>query len=79
MFLLVGEIGPSEASAKLFDENGRVVSTVDQSRTVDPAVGLRSTGVLSAKPVFGQRTQGGTAPWQTTANPRTGRYEPANG
>ncbi|MFJ4487096.1 hypothetical protein ACIP3D_32655 [Streptomyces longwoodensis] len=59
----------SGASAKLLDEKGRVVSTVDQSRTVDPAVGLRITGVLSAKPVFGQRSQGGSTPWKTTAFP----------
>ncbi|MEU5276183.1 hypothetical protein AB0G87_07210 [Streptomyces asoensis] len=59
----------SGASAELIDEKGHVVSTVDQSRTVDSAVGLRITGVLSAKPVFGQRSEGGPAPWKSTAFP----------
>ncbi|MCX5525460.1 hypothetical protein OG342_21825 [Streptomyces bobili] len=57
------------ASAKLLDERGHVVSTVDQSRTVDSANGLRITGVLSAKPVFGQRSEGGSTPWKSTAFP----------
>jgi hypothetical protein len=59
----------SGASAKLLDQHGHVVSTVDQSRTVDAARGLRITGVLSAKPVFGQRSEGGTTPWKSTAFP----------
>ncbi|MDX3567842.1 hypothetical protein [Streptomyces sp. ID05-47C] len=59
----------SGASAKLLDERGHVVSTVDQSRTVDSANGLRITGVLSAKPVFGQRSEGGSTPWKSTAFP----------
>ncbi|MFF1446355.1 hypothetical protein [Streptomyces sp. NPDC058295] len=59
----------SGASAKLLDEKGHVVSTVDQSRTVDSANGLRITGVLSAKPVFGQRSEGGSTPWKSTAFP----------
>ncbi|MEU5180482.1 hypothetical protein AB0G49_10575 [Streptomyces longwoodensis] len=59
----------SGAWAKLLDEKGEVVSTVDQSRTVDPAVGLRITWVLSAEPVFGPRSQGGSTPWKTTAFP----------
>ncbi|MFM9626242.1 MULTISPECIES: hypothetical protein [Streptomyces] len=59
----------SGASAKLLDEKGHVVSTVDQSRTVDSANGLRITGVLKAKPVFGQRSEGGSTPWKSTAFP----------
>ncbi|WP_069772392.1 hypothetical protein [Streptomyces sp. LUP30] len=59
----------SGASAKLLDEKGHVVSTVDQSRPVDLAGGLRITGVLSAKPVFGQRSEGGPTPWKSTAFP----------
>lgn len=59
----------SGASAKLLDEKGHVVSTVDQSRTIDAANGLRITGVLSAKPVFGQRSEGGSTPWKSTAFP----------
>ncbi|SHH95911.1 hypothetical protein [Streptomyces sp. 3214.6] len=57
------------ASAKLLDEKGHLVSTVDQSRTVDSANGLRITGVLSARPVFGQRSEGGSTPWKSTAFP----------
>lgn len=57
------------ASARLFDARGRVVSTVDQSRSIDAARGLRITGVLSAKPVFGQRSEGGPTPWKSTAFP----------
>lgn len=59
----------SGASAKLLDGKGHVVSTVDQSRTIDSANGLRITGVLSAKPVFGQRSEGGPTPWKSTAFP----------
>ncbi|MCQ9182569.1 hypothetical protein KMT30_26690 [Streptomyces sp. IBSBF 2953] len=59
----------SGASAKLLDERGRVVSALDQSRTLDSANGLRITGVLSAKPVFGQRSEGGPTPWKSTAFP----------
>ncbi|MEU4872847.1 hypothetical protein [Streptomyces sp. NPDC021608] len=57
------------ASAKLLDARGRVVSVVDQSRPLDSANGLRITGVLSAKPVLGQRSEGGPTPWKSTAFP----------
>ncbi|MGW2820142.1 hypothetical protein ACWC24_03950 [Streptomyces sp. NPDC001443] len=59
----------SGASAKLLDGRGGVVSTVNQSRPTDLAYGLKITGVLSAKPVFGQRSEGGPTPWRSTAFP----------
>ncbi|MFE1452761.1 hypothetical protein [Streptomyces olivaceoviridis] len=57
------------ASATLLDAKGHAVATVNQSRPTDLADGLKITGVLSAKPVFGQRSQGGTTPWQSTPFP----------
>ncbi|MEU6220589.1 hypothetical protein ABZ845_24215 [Streptomyces sp. NPDC047022] len=57
------------ASAKLLDASGGVVETVDQSRPADLADGLKITGVLGAKPVFEQRSQGGPTPWQAAAFP----------
>ncbi|MFB7332421.1 hypothetical protein [Streptomyces adustus] len=59
----------SGASAKLLNDRGVVVATVDQSKPTDLADGLRITGVLSAKPVFGQRSEGGPTPWRSTAFP----------
>ncbi|MFG2943927.1 hypothetical protein [Streptomyces adustus] len=59
----------SGASAKLLDSEGHVVATVDQSKPTDLADGLRITGVLSAKPVLGQRSEGGPTPWRGTAFP----------
>ncbi|NEA52165.1 hypothetical protein G3I35_39310 [Streptomyces sp. SID10815] len=59
----------SGASATLLDSRGRAVQTVNQSRPTDLADGLRITGVLTAKPVFGQRSQGGPTPWRSTAFP----------
>ncbi|MFE1198528.1 hypothetical protein ACFW6E_38255 [Streptomyces olivaceoviridis] len=59
----------SAASATLLDAKGHAVATVDQSRPTDLADGLKITGVLSAKPVFGQRSQGGPTPWQSTPFP----------
>ncbi|MFD9535331.1 hypothetical protein [Streptomyces sp. NPDC060010] len=57
------------ASAKLLDEKGAVISTIDQTKPADLGSGLRITGVLSAKPVFEQRSQGGSAPWKPTSFP----------
>ncbi|KMS88063.1 hypothetical protein ACZ91_28010 [Streptomyces regensis] len=57
------------ASATLLDAKGHAVATVNQSRPTDLADGLKITGVLSAKPVFGQRSQGGPTPWQSTPFP----------
>ncbi|MFJ9740020.1 hypothetical protein [Streptomyces sp. NPDC101166] len=57
------------ASAKLLTSRGGVVATVDQSRPVNLSNGLKITGVLSAKPVFHQRSQGGSTPWQAIAFP----------
>ncbi|MGW2035864.1 hypothetical protein [Streptomyces sp. NPDC001356] len=65
---LVGS-ADSGASATLLDAKGHAVATVDQSRPTDLADGLKITGVLSAKPVFGQRSQGGPTPWQSTPFP----------
>ncbi|MCB5170343.1 hypothetical protein LG634_36805 [Streptomyces bambusae] len=58
------------AKAQLRDESGKVISTVDQSKPLDLAAGLRIDGVLSAAPVFKQRTQGGSTPWSATAFPK---------
>ncbi|MFG2358317.1 hypothetical protein [Streptomyces sp. NPDC048521] len=57
------------ASATLLDAKGHAVATVNQSKPTDLADGLKITGVLAAKPVFGQRSQGGTTPWQSTPFP----------
>ncbi|MFD7872781.1 hypothetical protein ACFV5G_01395 [Streptomyces sp. NPDC059766] len=59
----------SGASAKLLNDRGGVVATVDQSRPTDLADGLRITGVLGTRPVFGQRSEGGPTPWRSTAFP----------
>ncbi|MER5601286.1 hypothetical protein [Streptomyces sp. NPDC002265] len=59
----------SGASAKLLNDRGGVVATVDQSRPTDLADGLKITGVLGARPVFGQRSEGGPTPWRSTAFP----------
>lgn len=58
------------AKAQLRDESGKVLGTVDQSKPLDLANGLRIDGVLSAAPVFKQRTQGGDTPWTATAFPK---------
>ncbi|MCX5409663.1 hypothetical protein OHA37_38120 [Streptomyces sp. NBC_00335] len=58
------------ATAQLRDESGKVLGTVDQSKPLDLANGLRIDGVLSTAPVFKQRTQGGDAPWTATAFPK---------
>lgn len=58
------------AKAQLRDENGKVLSTIDQSKPQDLANGLRIDGVLSTAPVFKQRSQGGDAPWTATAFPK---------
>ncbi|MFF5447692.1 hypothetical protein [Streptomyces sp. NPDC012888] len=57
------------AVAQLRDEQGKVLNTVDQSKPVDQAAGLRIDGVLSSAPVFRQRAGGGDAPWTATAFP----------
>lgn len=58
------------AKAQLRDESGKVLETVDQSKPLDLANGLRIDGVLSTAPIFKQRTQGGDMPWSPTAFPK---------
>ncbi|MCP3757992.1 hypothetical protein [Streptomyces sp. TBY4] len=60
----------SGAKAQLRDASGKVLGTVDQSKPLDLARGLRIDGVLSGAPVFKQRTQGGDTPWTATAFPK---------
>ncbi|MEV8533164.1 hypothetical protein [Streptomyces sp. NPDC051211] len=62
------------ATAQLRDRNGKVLNTVDQSRPLDLAGGLRIDGVLSAAPVFKQRTQGGDAQWAPTPFPKLPKH-----
>ncbi|WP_338685056.1 hypothetical protein QD712_31135 [Streptomyces acidiscabies] len=57
------------ASATLVDNKGRFVARVDQSKPSNLSVGIRINGVLSAKPVFQQRSQGGSTPWKSVAFP----------
>ncbi|KND34348.1 hypothetical protein [Streptomyces acidiscabies] len=57
------------ASATLVDKKGAVVARVDQSKPANLSVGIRINGVLSAKPVFQQRSQGGSTPWKSVAFP----------
>ena len=59
----------SGASATLVDNKGAFVARVDQSRPSNLSVGIRINGVLSAKPVFQQRSQGGSTPWKSVAFP----------
>lgn len=58
------------AKAQLRNEDGKVLATVDQSKPVDLANGLKIDGVLSTAPVFKQRTQGGDTPWTAAAFPK---------
>ncbi|MHC5905631.1 hypothetical protein ACVNF4_17275 [Streptomyces sp. S6] len=59
----------SGASATLVDNKGAFVARVDQSKPSNPSAGIRINGVLSAKPVFQQRSQGGSTPWKSVAFP----------
>jgi len=59
----------SGAAATLVDNKGAFVARVDQSRPSNLSVGIRINGVLSAKPVFQQRSQGGSTPWKSVAFP----------
>ncbi|MGG8407189.1 hypothetical protein ACM614_11465 [Streptomyces sp. 12297] len=62
------------AKAQLRDESGKVLGTVDQTKPLDLAAGLRIDGVLSEAPVFKQRTQGGSTPWTATAFPKLSKH-----
>ncbi|MER7762673.1 hypothetical protein [Streptomyces sp. NPDC097619] len=60
----------SGAKAQLRDEDGKVLGTVDQTKPVDTASGLRIDGPLAATPVFKHRSQGDPAPWIPVAFPK---------